>query len=303
MTHDEEESGGDADAPPLSPEARREAGDADDFFTRVRTAETGALAFAREAAVSLSIVVAIGLLLYLVSGVWPPMVAIESGSMEPHMERGDLVFISDPDRFSPEYAFEQTGVVPVEVGEERGYRTLGGNGSVVVYDPPTRFGSPIIHRAHFWVEEGENWYSEANPQYVSADNCAELSNCPAPHAGFITKGDANSRYDQASGIAEPVKKGWIEGVAHIRVPYLGYIRLKLAGLFLSTPVDTSASMADSASVTDSAAADSEPLRFESTRERVAEPRTVEKGALEPRILAERADAAATTAFDPWSAGA
>ncbi|SFF75289.1 signal peptidase, endoplasmic reticulum-type [Halopelagius inordinatus] len=264
MTQDEGESRSDAEASRPSPGPADDEGDSDDFVTRLRTAETGVLAFVREAFVSVSIVVAIGLLLYLVSGVWPPMVAVESGSMEPHMERGDLVVISAPERFSPEYDFEETGVVTADVGEERGYRTLGGHGSVVVYDPPSRFGSPIIHRAHFWVEEGENWYDEANPEYVNADGCAELSNCPAPHAGFVTKGDANSQYDQASGIAEPVKREWVEGVARFRIPYLGYVRLKLTGLFVSVPAG------DAPSVGESVLGYAGPPEFESDRETVAE---------------------------------
>jgi len=147
------------------------------------------------------------------------------------MQRGDLVFVTEPERFTPDYA--QGGIVTVEVGTERGYRSFGGNGSVIIYDPPDRVGSPIIHRAHFHVEEGENWYDRANPAYMNADDCESLSNCPAPHDGFITKGDANARYDQASNIARsagPVQSEWIRGTARLRIPYSGYIRLRLAGL-------------------------------------------------------------------------
>jgi signal peptidase len=116
-----------------------------------------------------------------------------------------------------------------------GYRTFGGDGSVVVYDDPGRSGPPIIHRAEFYVEAGENWYGRADPAFVSADNCRELRNCPAPHAGFITKGDANGQYDQASGIAEPVKPAWITGIARVRIPYLGWVRLGLADVARGRP--------------------------------------------------------------------
>ncbi|MFC6874015.1 S26 family signal peptidase [Halobellus marinus] len=201
------------------------------FITRFRTARSGPLLYIRETLYSAMAVLAVGLLLFAISGVWPPMVAVESGSMEPEMHRGDLVFVTEPHRFSPDYAVNDTGIVTVEVGTDRGYRSFGGNGSVVIYDPPDRAGSPIIHRAHFYVEEGENWYDRANPQYMSADDCAALSNCPAPTDGFITKGDANTRYDQASGIAGPVRTEWIRGTARLRIPYLGYVRLQLAGIF------------------------------------------------------------------------
>jgi signal peptidase len=163
------------------------------------------------------------------------MVAVESGSMEPHMHKGDLVFITEPGRYAPDSAYDSTGVVTAETGSDAGYRTFGGPGSVVVYDDPGRGGPPIIHRAEFYVQEGENWYDRADPEFISADSCDDLRNCPAPHAGFITKGDANGRYDQASGIAGPVRSSWITGIARIRIPYLGWVRLGLADAVRGQP--------------------------------------------------------------------
>ncbi|MFB6091921.1 MAG: S26 family signal peptidase [Haloquadratum sp.] len=212
------------------PEPGSSAADGQSLLRRFRTAQSGPLLFIRETLYSAVAVLCVGLLLFAISGVWPPMVAVESGSMEPHMHRGDLVFVTEPQRFSPAYAYGDTGIVTVQIGTERGYRSFGGNGSVMVYAPPSRAGSPIIHRARFHVAKGENWYDEADPAYVSASDCEELRHCPAPHAGFITKGDANARYDQANGIAPPVKPAWIRGVARFRIPYLGYVRLKLVGL-------------------------------------------------------------------------
>jgi signal peptidase len=203
------------------------------ILTRIRR---GAVTTLRETLYSVIVVVAIGLILFAISGVWPPMVAVESGSMEPEMSRGDLILVSETTRFTPSYAHENTGVVTAEVGQSRGYQTFGGTGSVIIYDPPQRVGSPIIHRAHFYVEDGENWYDEANSAYLTASGCDELRNCPAPHAGFITKGDANARYDQATGIAGPVRRTWIRGAARFRIPYLGYVRLQLAGALTVNPV-------------------------------------------------------------------
>ncbi|WP_394342397.1 S26 family signal peptidase [Salinigranum rubrum] len=194
------------------------------------TAQSGPLFFLREVGTSIGAVVLVGLVLFGVSGVWPPMVAVESGSMEPHMHKGDLVFITEPGRYTPDAAYEETGVVTAETGSDIDYRTFGGPGSVVVYDDPGRGGPPIIHRAEFYVEEGENWYDRADPEFISADSCDELRNCPAPHGGFITKGDANGRYDQVSGIAEPVKPSWVTGIARIRIPYLGWVRLGLSDI-------------------------------------------------------------------------
>ncbi|GAB3708233.1 S24/S26 family peptidase [Halorubrum pallidum] len=189
----------------------------------------GALMWIREILSSVAIVLVVGLLLFGVSGVWPPMVAVESGSMEPNMEVGDLVFVTEPGRLAPDAADNDIGVVTYDIGERVDYRTFGSYGSVVIYQPPGRTASPIIHRAMFHVEEGENWYDRADDTYHSAESCSDLRHCPAPHDGYITLGDNNGVYDQARGLSEPVKGEWVTGVARVRIPYLGYVRLIATG--------------------------------------------------------------------------
>ncbi|QKY16618.1 S26 family signal peptidase [Halorubrum sp. CBA1229] len=196
---------------------------------RFRHDKEGALMWIREMLSSVAIVLVIGLILFGISGVWPPMVAVESGSMEPNMEVGDLVFVTEPGRLAPDAANNDVGVVTYEDGRAADYRTFGSYGSVVIYRPPGRTASPIIHRAMFHVEEGENWYDRADDEYHGAAGCADLRHCPAPHDGFITLGDNNGAYDQANGLAPPVKAEWVTGVARVRVPYLGYVRLIASG--------------------------------------------------------------------------
>ncbi|ELZ95281.1 signal sequence peptidase [Haloferax mucosum ATCC BAA-1512] len=198
--------------------------------------DEGPLLFIREVLTSVLTVLAVGLILFAISGVWPPMVAVESGSMEPHMHKGDLVFISGPDRYVPDAAVDGTAVVTAETGAEVGYRSFGGDGSVVVYHDPGAAGPPIIHRAMFHVEKGENWYDKANSDYISAENCEQLAHCPAPYDAFITKGDNNPRYDQVSSISDPVRPEWIQGIARIRIPFLGWVRLTLANTLTVSPV-------------------------------------------------------------------
>lgn len=214
------------------------------WFRRLRTADSGALIYLRDVLTSVAIVLAIGLLLFTISGVWPPMVAVESGSMEPNMERGDLVFIVDNGRFVPDGAVNtpdgSTGVVPADVAAERDRTTFDRPGDVIVFQPNGNAGqTPIIHRAILWVDGGENWYDRAEPGATGgAEDCAALNYCPAPHAGFITKGDnkvTNTNYDQASRLSAPVRPEWIVGTAELRVPYLGHVRLLFSGVTVSTP--------------------------------------------------------------------
>jgi len=205
--------------------------------TRFRNSEWLPIVLVRETLSSALIVAVVGIVLFAISGIWPPMVAVESGSMEPHMQKGDLVFVTEPGRFAPDAGRGETGVVTHAVGSEEGYSSFGEPGSVIVYRQPGRLGPPIIHRARLHVEAGENWYDRANPDYLPGDSCETVPNCPAPNAGFLTKGDNNGMYDQVNAIgAPPVKPSWVSGVARVRIPLLGWIRLVFSGAATATPV-------------------------------------------------------------------
>jgi len=169
---------------------------------------------AEDVLISVAIVGGIAVILYAVAGIWPPMVAIESGSMEPGMSAGDIVFIVSPSNFVAEGATEQHGVVTYEQGKEDEYESFGEYGDVIVFRPDgSEVRTAIIHRAMFYVEEGETYETENGETKV------------APHDGFVTKGDANRYHDQDRGLSEVVKPEWIEGKARYRVPYIGNIRL------------------------------------------------------------------------------
>lgn len=174
---------------------------------------------------ALAVLTVVGFAL-VASGVWPPFVAVESGSMQPQLERGDLVYVTATDRFDPASA-SAAGVVTHAAAPE--YRRFGERGDVLVFDPPSREGL-VIHRAHLHVERGENWYGEADPDSLpdSVDGCRDLAHCPAPHDGYVTKGDANAYYDQV-GWVSVVRESWVLGKGQVAVPWVGYLRLLLAG--------------------------------------------------------------------------
>ncbi|MDS0476170.1 S26 family signal peptidase [Natrinema sp. 1APR25-10V2] len=200
----------------------------------------------RDVLSSVAIVAVVGLLLFGISGIWPPLVAVESGSMEPHMERGDLIFITEEGRFAGDGAVQGTGVVTYEQGKESGYRKYGKAGDVIVFKPNgSERTTPVIHRAHFWVEDNESWVeTKASEEIVGDATCEEIASCPAPHAGFITKGDNNAGYDQlrrSGARTTVVKPEWITGKAKVRIPWLGHVRLTFDKLLGGMLVPTSPS--------------------------------------------------------------
>ena len=184
----------------------------------------------RDLATIIAIIAVVGSLLFGVSGTWPSLVAVESGSMEPHIEQGDLVFIVDEGRFVSDGAVTGTDIVTAQRGHDSGYDRFETAGDVIIFLPngdPTK--TPTIHRAQFRVEQGERWVeTKANPAYLNGATCADIASCPAPHDGFITKGDANPVYDQLprSGAETTVVSAeWITGKALVRVPWVGRVRL------------------------------------------------------------------------------
>ena len=151
-----------------------------------------------------------------VAGAWPPFVAVESGSMAPEVERGDLVVVTSTDRFP------WGGLVGA--AEPGAPTRLGGAGDVVVFDPPSGGQRPIMHRIAFPVTAGEDWTERADPALVDGD-CAAIAACPAPYDGYVTRGDANGEYDQSAGIAPVVREEWITAKALFAVPNLGWFRV------------------------------------------------------------------------------
>lgn len=169
----------------------------------------------RDILVIVGVVALIGILLFAVSGTWPALVAIESGSMEPNIMTYALAFVVDENR----YGGWQTQEEAIASGSGM---IFNGYGDVIVYKPNGTEGvTPIIHRAITRVTETE---------------AAELGfSGSAAHAGIITKGDntkTNPVPDQFAefssyGRMQPVKDEWIVGKALFAVPLIGWIPLNI----------------------------------------------------------------------------
>lgn len=168
----------------------------------------GVVDLVSDIAKSLLIVAVVSAALYGYSGMWPPLVVVESGSMEPNMYRGDIILMKNVD---------PVGSQSVDTFREDSAIHFGKPGDVVVYNVPNDGrATPIIHRAMYWVDAGDPlWNGEV-----------------ARTSGYVTKGDNNGATDQRIGIADdPISPSWIQGRAVYRVPYVGYVRL-LAGELL-----------------------------------------------------------------------
>ena len=173
----------------------------------------------RELVWVLVVVGAIALTLFLISGTWPAVVTIESESMVPHMNVGDLVFVVEKDRFGPLETWD--------TGKDSGYMKFGDYGDVIIYRPNGAGDiHPIIHRALVYAGVNET-YQFRTGNYIY--------NYTAPQAGYITKGDNNMVIDQVGwidgyrglGSLEPVKPDWVVGKALFAVPLLGYLPLNI----------------------------------------------------------------------------
>ncbi|EHQ35098.1 S24/S26 family peptidase [Methanoplanus limicola] len=158
------------------------------------------------------VIVVVGVIaagLYIFSGTWPAVVAVESESMVPNMNVGDLIFVVEENRFGELQTWEDglaTGYGKFNSMPDLQSRNVYGD--VIIYKPNGDDSvHPIIHRAVEWYEGNTS-------------------------SGYITKGDNNQIADQLSGISGigqimPVKKEWVVGKALFSVPLIGYAPLHI----------------------------------------------------------------------------
>jgi len=187
------------------------------LIEQIRESQNPVVSIARDIVWAVAVVGVIALCLFLISGTWPAVVAIESPSMVPNMNVGDLVFVVAPDRFGALQTFED--------GQASGYMKYNDYGDVIIYRPNgVDSVHPIIHRAITLVEGNETIPISLESGTVEYT---------APHEGYITWGDNNPAPDQLSiyreigGQIQPVKKEWIVGKALFAIPVIGYLPLHL----------------------------------------------------------------------------
>lgn len=210
--------------------------------------------------------------LYAYTGIWPPMVVIESGSMQHSDSRsyvgvidtGDIVLVKESD-FSEIKTYAE--------GRATGYERYGDFGDVIIYRPMGQDITPIIHRAIVYLEwnstgcfdvsglraleYGEDYISDSGSWHgihrsvtiydygyghknlvIRLDGLLRYH-----HSGYITGGDHNIArgygVDQNTGICpEHIESGWIVGKAVGELPWFGLIKLSFSGSLHENPAPT-----------------------------------------------------------------
>lgn len=153
------------------------------------------------------------------------------GTIDP----GDLILVKDVD--------SRSDVKTLGAGGDHHY---GRSGDVIIFKPDGRTGTPVIHRALFWIQiESDGTFSVPEfgishaddlnqPQLLElglnrgyADDLRHMRLGPSD-SGFVTRGDNNGQADQdanSSVATRPVKVAWILGVARGEIPWLGLVKL------------------------------------------------------------------------------
>lgn len=229
--------------------------------------------FLRDAAVAAAFVALVLLAMFAYTGLWPPLVVVESNSMmhseDNHsnigtIDTGDLVLVK-----------KVNSVADVETymdGQISGHKTYGDYGDVVIYK---RGGSdastPIIHRALIYLEinsDGTSYRSESLRQaatdkwstsdptdtwdrltssltindvgYNHLSVTIDIHSLVSSHrSGFITKGDHNLGTDQMYAAYGPVDFEWVVGKARGEIPWFGLLKLWSTGSLGSPSPDNS----------------------------------------------------------------
>jgi signal peptidase I len=187
------------------------------LVTQFRTSENWMVSLARDLIWVAGVVGTIALILFLVCGTWPAVVTIESGSMIPNMNIGDLVVVVQKDRYGEFMTWEE--------GKQANVSKFNSYGDVIIYKPNGMTTvHPIIHRVVAYA-------TNATP-LTEIRGIQLKKNYSVAHDGYITWGDNNPIPDQFAsyqgiGTPEPVKDEWIVGKALFTVPLVGYLPLHI----------------------------------------------------------------------------
>ncbi len=211
--------------------------------------------------------------LYAYTGLWPPMVVVESGSMQHSNDRSYIGVIDTGDIVLSKKVSPMEDIKTYVEGRAIGYEKYGDYGDVIIYHPLGLDVTPIIHRAvlyMYWNSTGSfdvpglkhlqygrdyatdsaSWHGIRQEiviydyGYAHRDLHIDVNRLLRyHHGGYLTAGDHNVArgysVDQNSGIcAEPIKTDWVMAKAVGELPWFGLIKLSFSGSLHENPAPT-----------------------------------------------------------------
>ena len=207
--------------------------------------------------------------LYAYTGLWPPMVVIESGSMQHSDDRSYIGVIDTGDIVLSKQASFPDITTYVE-GRATDYQKYGDYGDVIIYRPLGQDTTPIIHRAVLYLEwndttsfdvpglkglrYGTDYVTDSGSWHGIRDRITIFDYGYAHkdltirvngllryhHSGYITGGDHNIArgygVDQNTGICpEQIRMEWVVARAVGELPWFGLIKLTFSGTLHENP--------------------------------------------------------------------
>ncbi len=174
--------------------------------------------------------------LYAYAGNWPPLVVVESSSMQ-HGDHDVLGLVNTGDLVLVKKLNVPSQVTTYVQGLASGYMTYGEYGDVLLYFPNGNTAyTPVIHRAIIWL----NW--NATAQEFSAPSLSALQCGPSSYGNYeiVPPGGGGSNYGcvsssdpnaPLSGSIDLFNVGWqsvlvsidLSGLARQATPHSGFI--------------------------------------------------------------------------------
>src|SRR3972149_741488 len=202
--------------------------------------EAGLRPWVRDAVTAVVIVVVFFGVLFAYTREWPPLVVVESESMQ-HSDSESFVGVIDTgDLVLVQSAPSRSSVVTWIQGRVTGYSTYGDYGDVIVFRRP---GFPSAE----WGGRGRGWEPRQPPyalreltirgmgfrrDLVITFNLTNLAAQPASfgQAGYVTMGDHNAYGSLGRGYDPSwvVPQGNLLGVARGELPWFGLLKLTFA---------------------------------------------------------------------------
>jgi len=209
---------------------------------------------------AVAIIVILGALV-VYSGIWPPLVVVESKSMQHSDTTSKLGVIDTGDIVVVQKFDNQDDLVTYVEGYSSDHRSFGDYGDVVIYkrdgsdvytevihraiillvwnstsasfDVPSLADFPSDHWSHDGVQDGQWWdltgdLTIYHVGYKDQEVIIPLSEyLSTGRGGLITKGDNNDDIDQNAygALSSPVQDDWIVSVAKGELPWFGLVKL------------------------------------------------------------------------------